>query len=332
MALADIPRLDLAHSPTPIERLPNLGEQMGTSNLWVKRDDCTGLGLGGNKTRKLEYLMADAQAQGATLVLTAGGLQSNHARQTAAAAAKLGLLCELVLEPVSGSPTSLYDHTGNILLDRLFGAALTVAEPGVALDDLLQQRAEVHRQAGEVPYVIPVGGSNEIGALGYVRCMEEIARWQYDADMEFDRIVLGTGSAGTQAGLLVGAHLLGVRAKIQGFCVSRSSEAQEALVLELTQRLHQFLDLSPYDYRDRVAADGSYVGEGYGIATEGMRQAVRVVAEQEGLLLDPVYTGKAMNGLIDYYRQGLIAPDERVLFLHTGGAPALFAYESELIR
>ncbi|GGX41208.1 D-cysteine desulfhydrase [Saccharospirillum salsuginis] len=331
MAIADIPRLSLAHAPTPIERMDRLGEQVGTRHLYIKRDDCTGLGLGGNKTRKLEYLMADARNQGATVVLTVGGLQSNHARQTAAAAARLGLQCELVLEPVAGTPESLYDHSGNVLLDHLFGAAVTRAQAGEDLDALLQQRAQAHRDAGEVPYVVPVGGSNEIGSLGYVRCMEEIAQWQYDADVEFDRIVLATGSAGTQAGLLVGARLYDVNAEILGFCVSRSTEDQHTLVLDLTQRLHQSLDRSPLDYRDRVVTDGGYVGPGYGVATDGMRQAVRVVAEQEGILLDPVYTGKAMNGLIDYYRLGKISPDERVLFLHTGGAPALFAYESVLV-
>lgn len=331
MALTDIPRLSLAHTPTPIERLPRMGEQLGTQHLWIKRDDCTGLGLGGNKTRKLEYLMADAQRQGATVVLTVGGLQSNHARQTAAAAARLGLNCELVLEPVAGTPETLYDHSGNVLLDRLFGAAVTRAEAGDDLTDLLERRAQAHRDAGEVPYTVPMGGSNEIGALGYVRCMEEIAQWQYDADVEFDRIVLGTGSAGTQAGLLVGAHLFDVRAEVLGFCVSRGTEDQHALVLDLTQRLHQSLDRSPVDFHDRVFTDGGYVGPGYGVATDGMRQAVRVMAEQEGVLLDPVYTGKAMNGLIDYYRQGRIGPEERVLFLHTGGAPALFGYESVFI-
>lgn len=331
MAFADIPRLPLSHAPTPIERLSRLGEQLGTNHLWIKRDDCTGLGLGGNKTRKLEYLMADAQQQGATVVLTAGGLQSNHARQTAAAAARLGMACELVLEPVSGTPETLYDHTGNVLLDRLFGAALTRVNTGEDLESVLNQRARAHADAGEVPYVVPVGGSNEVGSLGYVRCLSEIAKWQYDADVEFDRIVLATGSAGTQAGLLVGANLFDVKADVLGFCVSRSTEDQHELVQDLTERLHYSLTGSTLSYQDRVRTDGDYVGPGYGVATDGMRQAVRVVAEQEGILLDPVYTGKAMNGLIDYYRQEWIRPDERVLFLHTGGAPALFAYESVLV-
>lgn len=332
MAFADIPRLSLAHSPTPIEPMPRLGKLLGTENLWVKRDDCTGLGLGGNKTRKLEYLMAQAREQDATMVLTVGGLQSNHARQTAAAAAKLGLDCELVLEPVAGTPDTLYDHSGNVLLNRLFGASITRARPGQDIDALVAERAHLLRQEGHRPYVVPLGGSNETGALGYVRCVEEIAQWQYEKDIAFDRIILATGSGGTQAGLIAGTELFGVTADILGFCVSRGTDPQHDLVLDLTQRVFLSLGLEPACLDNRVLSDGEYVGEGYGIPTHGMRQAVRVTAEYEGLLLDPVYTGKAMSGLIDYYRHDQIGPDERVLFLHTGGSPALFAYETALLR
>lgn len=330
MVFSKIPKLSLAHTPTPIEHLPRLGDQLGTRNLWVKRDDCTGLGLGGNKTRKLEYLLAEAQAAGADTVLTVGGLQSNHARQTAAAASRLGLNCELILEPVTGTPETLYHHSGNVLLNKLFGATLTRAEPGQDGMQLMQQRAEALSREGFSPYCIPVGGSNTTGALGYVECAREVADWQYQQDIEFDYIVLATGSAGTQAGLLAGAALFNLSAKIKGFCVSRTSEDQFDLVLNLTRPLFDRLELNHETLPGRVLTDGRYVGQGYGIATEGMRHAVRVTAETEGLLLDPVYTGKAMHGLFDEYHNGTFGPNDKVLFIHTGGAPALFGYETAL--
>jgi D-cysteine desulfhydrase family pyridoxal phosphate-dependent enzyme len=330
MAFSDTPRLNLAHTPTPIEPLPRLGEQLGTGKLWVKRDDCTGLGMGGNKTRKLEYLMAEAIAAGADTVLTLGGLQSNHARQTAAAAARLGLHCELILEPVTGAPASLYDHSGNVLLNKLFGATLTLAKPNQNGLQLMQERAEALGQEGYRPYCIPVGGSNTTGAMGYIGCAEEIAHWQYQHDVVFDHIILATGSAGTQAGLLAGASLFNLQAQIRGFCVSRTSEAQFDLVLDLTGQLYDRLGLNRSDLANNVLTDGSYVGPGYGVATDGMVHAVRVTAETEGLLLDPVYTGKAMHGLFDHYYNKAFGPDDTVLFLHTGGAPALFGYETEL--
>jgi D-cysteine desulfhydrase/L-cysteate sulfo-lyase len=330
MAFSNISKLSLAHGPTPIEHLPRLGEQLGTQQLWVKRDDCTGLGLGGNKTRKLEYLLAEALEAGADTVLTVGGLQSNHARQTAAAAARLGLNCELILEPVTGAPQTLYGHSGNVLLNRLFGATLTRAEAGQDGLELMHQRAAVLTAEGYRPYCIPVGGSNTTGALGYVECAREIAEWQYQHDIEFDHIILATGSAGTQAGLLAGAALFDLSAQVLGFCVSRSSNDQFDLVLELARPLFDRLGLDDSTLVSRVLTDGGYVGAGYGIATEGMRHAVRVTAESEGLLLDPVYTGKAMHGLFNEFSNGTYSPNDKVLFLHTGGAPALFGYETEL--
>ncbi len=332
MAFSNIPKLSLAQAPTPIDHLPRLGELLGTRNLWVKRDDCTGLGLGGNKTRKLEYLLAEALETGADTVLTVGGLQSNHARQTAAAAARLGLNCELVLEPVTGAPESLYQHSGNVLLNRLFGATLTLAKPGQDGIELMHQRAEALAGEGYAPYCIPVGGSNTTGALGYVQCAREIADWQYQQDTEFDHIILATGSAGTQAGLLAGAALFDLSAQVQGFCVSRTTEDQADLVLNLTRPLFDRLGLSHETLARRIYTDGRYVGPGYGIATEGMTHAVRVTAETEGLLLDPVYTGKAMHGLFDSYQNGTFGPDDKVLFIHTGGAPALFGYEAALFE
>lgn len=332
MAFSNIPKLSLAQAPTPIEHLPRLGELLGTRHLWVKRDDCTGLGFGGNKTRKLEYLLADALEAGADTVLTVGGLQSNHARQTAAAAARLGLNCELILEPVTGAPESLYPHSGNVLLNRLFGAALTLAKPGQDGIELMHQRAEALAGEGYAPYCIPVGGSNTTGALGYVQCAREIADWQYQQDIEFDHIILATGSAGTQAGLLAGAALFDLSAQVRGFCVSRSSEDQADLVLNLTRPLFDRLGL-PHDLlAKQIHTDGRYVGPGYGVATQGMIHAVRVTAETEGLLLDPVYTGKAMHGLFDSYQAGAFGPEDKVLFIHTGGAPALFGYESALFE
>lgn len=329
MAFSNIPKLSFAHTPTPIEHLPRLGEQLGTQNLWIKRDDCTGLGLGGNKTRKLEYLLAEALAAGADTVLTVGGLQSNHARQTAAATARLGLNCELILEPVTGTPETLYSHSGNVLLNKLFGATLTLAETGQNGLELMQRRAEALSRESHSPYCIPIGGSNTTGALGYVDCAREIADWQYQHDTQFDYIILATGSAGTQAGLLAGAAMFDLSARIKGFCVSRTSEDQLGLVQNLARPLFDRLDLHHETLPGRILTDGRYVGPGYGIATEGMKHAVRVTAETEGLLLDPVYTGKAMHGLFDEYHNGTFGPDDKVLFLHTGGAPALFGYETE---
>jgi D-cysteine desulfhydrase/L-cysteate sulfo-lyase len=293
--------------------------------LWVKRDDCTGLAFGGNKTRKLEFLIADAQVKGATTLLTAGGVQSNHARQTAAAAAKVGLGCELFLEQVEGFSEADYSHSGNVLLDQLLGARLHWLPTGQNLDEVMALRAQTLSNAGEVPYVMPVGGSNAIGAMGYVDCGLELAQQLRIQNISFDAIVLATGSAGTQAGLLAGLALAGIEIPVLGITVSRSSGEQCDKVLTLLHEVQELLE-QPRLHEDHVICFDQYYGAGYGVPTPLMIEAVRLAASLEGLLLDPVYSGKAFAGLLDLVRHGYFDSSERILFLHTGGAPGLFAY------
>jgi L-cysteate sulfo-lyase len=293
--------------------------------LWVKRDDCTGLAFGGNKTRKLEYLLADAQLRGATTLLTAGGVQSNHARQTAAAAARVGLGCELFLEQVEGISEADYSHSGNLLLDQLLGARLHRLPAGQDLDAAMALRAQTLSTSGQVPYVMPVGGSNAIGAMGYVDCGLELAQQLQQYQLSFDAIVLATGSAGTQAGLLAGLALAGIDIPVLGVTVSRSSDEQCQKVLALLHEVQGLLEQSEL-HEDHVICFDKYYGSAYGDPTPQMVEAVRLAASLEGLLLDPVYSGKAFAGLLDLVRHGYFDTSERVLFLHTGGAPGLFAY------
>jgi len=320
-----INRIEITHAPTPLEFAPHLSENLGCQ-LYVKRDDCTGLAVGGNKTRKLEYLLADAKARNADTLVTIGGLQSNHARQTAAAAAKFGFRCILVLEDVAGTPKNDYYDNGNMLLDNLLGADIhrlgIEDDANRYADDLIQQlEAE-----GRKPYLIPVGGSNIIGSYGYVRCAHEIITQLTQIDLQIDQIVLGTGSAGTQAGLLAGLISAGVDIPVLGISVSRATEVQKQLVENLLRQTLESLELDPDLAEGKVITNGDYVGEGYGIPTAAMIDAVRRCAKLEGLLLDPVYTGKAMAGLIDLCAKAVIEKNSRQLFLHTGGSPGLYGY------
>jgi L-cysteate sulfo-lyase len=318
-----IDRVHLCHGPTAIEAMPRLSETLGC-NLFVKRDDCTGLAGGGNKTRKLEYLLADANAKGADTLITIGGIQSNHARQTAAAAAKFGFACHLVLEDVAGTPNKDYYHNGNILLDQLCGAnihQLADDEDSVVFAEQLTSQLI---SEGKKPYLIPVGGSNEVGSLGYIRCAKEIVAQLKAQDLFFDHIVLATGSAGTQAGLLAGLITENIDIPVLGICVSRDTEAQKTLVQELLEKTLSHINLPISLAKNRVFTDGSYYGEGYGITTKATIDAVRQCAQLEGLLLDPVYTGKGMAGLIDLAKRGTLG--KNILFLHTGGSQGLFAY------
>ncbi|MFT6896041.1 MAG: L-cysteate sulfo-lyase [Paraglaciecola sp.] len=320
-----IARVEITHAPTPIELAPRLSAELGCQ-LFFKRDDCTGLAGGGNKTRKLEYLLADAQQQGSDTLITIGGLQSNHARQTAAAAAKFGFNCELVLEDVAGTPKSDYYHNGNVLLDKLFGAKIHRMDLGTDCDTYAKTLMQKLLNEGRKPYLIPVGGSNVIGSYGYVRCANEILQQLATLDMQVDQIVLATGSAGTQAGLLAGLIAADIDIPVLGICVSRTTEDQQVLVEALLREMLIALDLNPDLARGRVICNGHYVGDGYGITTEPMINAVKRCAQLEGLMLDPVYTGKAMAGLMDLCARGLIKADSKQLFLHTGGSQGLFAY------
>jgi L-cysteate sulfo-lyase len=319
------PKIQLGHWPTPLEPMLRINEMHKGPELWVKRDDCSGLAFGGNKTRKLEYLLGDAKLKGATTLLTAGGLQSNHARQTAAAAARVGFGCELFLEQVEGISEADYSHSGNVLLDQLLGARLHRLPAGQDLDEAMALRALTLSAAGQVPYVMPVGGSNAIGCLGYVDCGLELAQQLQSQQLSFDAIILATGSAGTQAGLLAGLALAGVDIPVLGITVSRSSEKQCEKVLALLHEVQKVLGQAQL-HADHVICFDQYYGAGYGDPTPQMIEAVRLAASLEGLLLDPVYSGKAFAGLLDLVRHGYFDSSERILFLHTGGGPGLFAY------
>jgi D-cysteine desulfhydrase/L-cysteate sulfo-lyase len=322
----DIPRVVIGHGPTPIESAPRLSAKLGC-NVLIKRDDCTGLAGGGNKTRKLEYLLADAQSQGADTLITIGGLQSNHARQTAAAAAKFGFQCELILESVKGTPKEDYGDNGNILLSSLLGANIHRLSVDADCDEYAQQLIEQLIADGKKPYLVPVGGSNVIGSLGYVRCAYELAEQVKQGALKIDQIVIASGSAGTQAGLLAGLIASDLDIPVLGINVSRASAEQTQLVTKLLKQVLLHLGLDPQCADNKVFTNGDYVGEGYGIATQGAIDAIKDCASLEGILLDPVYTGKAMAGLIDLTNTAEIAADSHQLFLHTGGSQGLFAYK-----
>jgi D-cysteine desulfhydrase/L-cysteate sulfo-lyase len=320
-----IPRVEITHAATPLECAPRLSTELNCK-LFFKRDDCTGLAGGGNKVRKLEYLLADAQQQGADTLITVGGLQSNHARQTAAVAAKFGYGCELVLEDVAGTPKSDYYHNGNVLLDNLFGANIHRLDVDDDSDVYTQTLIEKLTNEGRRPYLIPLGGSNVIGGYGYVRCAGEILKQLANQNVQVDQIVLATGSAGTQAGLIAGLIAAKIDLPVLGICVSRTTENQQDLVNSLLREILREIDLDPDLAEGKVICNGNYVGAGYGIVTADMVSAVKRCAQLEGLLLDPVYTGKAMAGFIDLCAQGVIPKGSNQLFLHTGGSQALFSY------
>ena len=325
-ALSRFPKLRLAHLPTPLEPMDRLSDALGGPRFWVKRDDCTGLATGGNKARKLDYLMAAAQEAGATAIVTQGATQSNHTRQSAAAAAKLGMSCHILLENRTGSQDPAYNASGNVLLSRIVGGTLKKYPCGTDMPAQMEAAAAELRARGETPFVIPGGGSNEIGALGYAECALEL-RTQFDAmDLAPDMIVQPTGSAGTHAGMAAGLHVMADETPLLGIGTRAPREKQEAMVLSLAERTLQKLGHDTPLPAERVRADCNYVGDGYGIPTAGMKEAVEMLARLEGLLFDPVYSGKALHGLIDLARKGFFDGMANVVFLHTGGASAIFAY------
>ncbi|GIL06924.1 MAG: 1-aminocyclopropane-1-carboxylate deaminase [Betaproteobacteria bacterium] len=326
MKLARFPRIRLVHAPTPLEPMKRLSEALGGPNLWIKRDDCTGLATGGNKTRKLEFLMADALAQKADTVITQGATQSNHARQTAAAAAKLGLACEILLEDRTGYAHDDYRRSGNVLLDRLFGASVAHFPVGTDMDAAMARRADELRAQGRRPYVIPGGGSNAVGALGYVACALELAEQANAIDLPIDCVVHATGSSGTQAGLVAGFEGSRSGIPVLGIGVRAARAPQEEKVYALACATADLLGVAGAVSRASVVANCDYVGAGYGVPTPGMIEAVTMVARTEGIALDPVYSGKGMAGLIDLIRKGHFKRGQNVVFVHTGGAVGLFGY------
>jgi D-cysteine desulfhydrase family pyridoxal phosphate-dependent enzyme len=316
VSVLKIPRLHFAHLPTPIETLPRLSEALGRPGLLIKRDDLTGLAFGGNKTRKLEFLVAEARAQGARTLISGGALQSNHCRQTAAAAARFGFECILVLtgnEPKQPS--------ANLLLDELFGAEVVHVAERKHRDRILQETFDRAAKDGMKPYLVPYGGSNATGALGYAFAMKELVEQNSNPDW----VVFATSSGGTHAGLLLGQRVFGYKGKLLGISVDESEEWLKQNVSQLaslaSERLGKRIEFSP----DEVLANANYCSAGYGVLTEAEREAIRLFATFEGILLDPVYTGRAAAGLVNLIRKGFFKRDERVLFLHTGGQPALFA-------
>jgi D-cysteine desulfhydrase family pyridoxal phosphate-dependent enzyme len=320
MTTRKLARLPIAHLPTPVEPLRRLSEQLDGPELWVKRDDQTGLATGGNKTRKLEFLVADALAQEADTLITCGAFQSNHARQTAAAAAKFGLASVLVLR---GEVPSLIQ--GNLLLDQLLGAEVvwTANRP---MEEVLNETAERLRAKGRRPAIIPYGGSNPVGASGYAAAMEELLAQCTEYGLLFDWIVFASSSGGTQAGLLVGAHAHGYAGQILGISVDPTAPMLQQTVAELATATASHLGVARTFSPDEILVNDSYLGRGYAVIGERERAAIRLLARSEGILLDPVYTGRAFGGLVDLVGRGHFGSQERVLFWHTGGTAGLFGY------
>lgn len=323
-ALARFPRLDLVPAATPLEHLPRLSRHLGR-NIWIKRDDLTPLALGGNKARKLEYLGADALAQGAEVLVTAGAIQSNHVRQTAALAARLGLGCLALLENPLETAEGNYLSNGNRLLLDLFGCDIeTVANLDNA-DELLEAAADRLSGAGRKPYVVPIGGSNALGALGYVRAGLELAEQMQGTGEDFDAVLLASGSAGTHSGLALALEYAQPGIRAIGVTVSRPEAAQRPKVEGLLERTADLLGVE-LSTGLQIELWDQYFAPRYGEPNAGTLAAIRLLAEQEGVLLDPVYTGKAFAGLLDGIAGGAFPGRGPLLFLHTGGTPALFAY------
>ena len=317
-------RIKLGHFPTPIEYLKNITELLSGPQIYIKRDDCTGLATGGNKTRKLEFLMPDAIKNKTDLVVTVGAVQSNHTRQTAAACAILGLKCLIVLEQRLADAPNAYMTSGNVFLDKLFGAEVILCPSEKDVKEYAEEIMTERKNQGANPYYIPVGGSNHIGELGYVECMREII--EYDKDNLFTHIVLATGSGGTHSGSIVGKTYYKSNIKIVGISVKDKKHDQEEKVFKLAQLACEFINTEQPKREDVLVFD-NYVGGGYGVPTEGMKEAVKLMATKEGILLDPVYSGKGFDGLQDLISKKYFKDTDKLLFIHTGGAASLHAYE-----
>jgi D-cysteine desulfhydrase/L-cysteate sulfo-lyase len=331
--LHTIPRTPLAHAPTPIEPLPNLGRHLGSGPLYVKRDDCTGLALGGNKARQLEYYFGDALEQSADTILITGAVQSNFVCMAAAAAAKLGLACHIQLEERVTDAGAEYRESGNVLLDQILGAVMHTYPKGedeAGADANLQAIAAELRGSGKKPYIIPLApGHPPLGALGYVRAAAEILDQLADADYQIDEIVVASGSGNTHAGLLFGLRALDSDITVIGACVRRDRETQLARITTRCQEIAALLETeSPVQRRDIQLTDDTFA-PGYGHLNDATHQAIDLSARLEGLLLDPVYTGKSMAACIQRAREG--DPSKSILFVHTGGIPGVFAYGRQLL-
>ena len=322
-----IPRQSLGFFPTPIVELSKLSEALGGSKIFMKRDDNTGLALGGNKTRKLEFILGDALACGADTIITAGAAQSNHCRQTAAAAASLQLECHLVL---GGEKPDIVN--GNLLLDQIFGCHIHWAGVNRKGEDI-PQIVEQLKQAGKKPYVVPYGGSNELGALAFVEALKELETQRQDTGKSFTYIVFASSSGGTQAGLMLGKKMLDASYQIVGINIDKGETDKvpfDQFILSLANSTAKFIGVNHDFSEEDLILNSDYVGEGYGVIGHLENEAISLTAQTEGILLDPVYTGRAMGGLFDMIRTGKIKKKDSVLFWHTGGVPALFAYSNRL--
>ena len=330
MYLSRFPRVSLAHLPSPLEFLPNLTEALGGPNIYIKRDDCTGLATGGNKTRKLEFSMGEAVSLGADTIITVGAVQSNHVRQTVAAACKLGLQCEVLLEHRITDPDDDYGNSGNIFLDRLYGANIREYPGGTDFAAEMEKVADEVREQGGKPYIIPGGASNTVGALGYINCALELVAQANDMGLTIDHIVHATGSAGTQAGLITGLKAMTCKIPLLGIGVNIPQDKQEQKIFDLACETAEYVGAAGIVDREDVVANCNYVGDGYGVPTDGMIEAVLMLARLEGILADPVYSGKGLAGMYDLIRTGFFGDAKNIVFIHTGGSAALFAYKNQL--
>ena len=327
MHLARFKRISLGHFPTPLEKMENLTKRLGGPQLWIKRDDCTGLATGGNKTRKLEFLVADAIAKGADTLVTQGATQSNHVRQTAAAARKVGMKCFALLERRVTNQGDQYDSAGNVLLDDMLKCEYEFRDAGLDMNAEGQAYTDQLAEKGHKTYFIPGGGSNALGALGYVHAASELV---YQADvmgLRIDKLVHATGSAGTQAGLVAAFHAMNTPIDIVGISVRAPKQKQIDNVHKLACATADLIGARGEVPRAMVEAFDDYVGPGYGQPTDEMVDAISILASEEGIFLDPVYSGKGLAGLIGLIQKGYFKKDENVVFLHTGGATGLFAYQ-----
>lgn len=329
MHLSRFPRVTLAQLPTPLQQLPRLSAALGGATIWMKRDDCTGLAGGGNKTRKLEFLFGDALAQRADVIITQGAVQSNHVRQTAAAAAKHGLPCYGLLEDRIGSRQPHANDNGNVLLDKIFNAQLSVFAAGSDMNSEMERLAAqlVEQDRYKNPYIIPGGGSNRIGALGYANAAFELVQQANAQQLKIDGIVHASGSTGTQAGLAAGLCGLNALIPLLGVSVRAEQAVQARNVLALAQQTADYLQLESGVRAEHIRVNSDYVGDGYGIPADSTLEAISLLATLEGILLDPVYSGKGMAGLIDLVRRGQFQKSDHIVFIHTGGAQALPAYQ-----
>lgn len=323
----NLPKASLGYFPTPLIELTRLGKTLGGPNIYMKRDDNTGLALGGNKTRKLEYIIGDALAKGADTVITAGAIQSNHCRQTAGAAASLGLECHLVLggeEPEQPQ--------GNLLLDKVYGCHIHWTGENRKGEDIPALVAQLKAE-GKKPYVIPYGGSNELGAVAFIEAYKELNAQREALKVDFSHIIFASSSGATHAGLMLGNKMLETYSQIVGINIDKGEMDKvpfDEHIVSLANSTAQFIAADYQFTADDLILNSDYVGDGYGVIGELEKEAIALTAQNEGILLDPVYTGRAMGGLIDMIRTGQIKATDNVLFWHTGGAPALFAYADDL--